>query len=474
MTDRQLADQAWAELTKTTDSYPTWVRKGKPAASHWAKAKAFLDQIDVAPPPPPVTSAVFVSPTGNDTSGDGSELKPFKTLFAAQAAMRGGGPQTCLVRGGVQPLASSKSIRNPSGTDVQHGLYLSAADSGQTYKNYPGDKPAFDASALHIGLLSDGASDITFDGLEVFGSKWVGIGVHGGEHFYEVYPMTTGAAARNTIRNCPVHDTSADISPIFGYGAAPIFCIGRMPGLTVEHNPVWNAATAGIHTNAGNSGHHCLDDLLVQLNAVHNVCTKRQDAAGIYAQDIYTDSTNLRWLSNFVRDAGHASAGGCLGFDDGLSNATVAGNVFTGLYDLACAAHGGRNIKYRGNLVDGCAASTNGPVILRYQGSSGVVTDHSGVEWTNNIVVVKNASLRYWNDFPVLIRDNLYWRYGTGQIQHGQDVAPVTADPLLRDPLYTLDPASPALQAPVSFPALKRDWGPPGYVIPSGTAPSYA
>lgn len=53
MTDRQLADAAWAELTKTTDSYPAWVRKGSPPTSHWAHAKAFLDQIGGAPPPPP-------------------------------------------------------------------------------------------------------------------------------------------------------------------------------------------------------------------------------------------------------------------------------------------------------------------------------------------------------------------------------------------------------------------------------------
>lgn len=45
MTDRQLADAAWVELTKTTDPYPVWVKKGQPASSHWAKAKALLDKI---------------------------------------------------------------------------------------------------------------------------------------------------------------------------------------------------------------------------------------------------------------------------------------------------------------------------------------------------------------------------------------------------------------------------------------------
>jgi hypothetical protein len=54
MTNRELADAAWLELTKTTDPFPKWVSKGKPASSHWAKAKGLLDQVtDPAAPPPP-------------------------------------------------------------------------------------------------------------------------------------------------------------------------------------------------------------------------------------------------------------------------------------------------------------------------------------------------------------------------------------------------------------------------------------
>lgn len=56
MTDADFRDAAVAEFEKTTDPYPTWVRKGKPASSHWAKALAFFAQIGaVAPPPPPPT-----------------------------------------------------------------------------------------------------------------------------------------------------------------------------------------------------------------------------------------------------------------------------------------------------------------------------------------------------------------------------------------------------------------------------------
>ncbi len=61
MTNRELADAAWLELTKTTDAYPRWVSKGKPASSHWAKAKTLLDQVrdpETPPPPPPASLTV--------------------------------------------------------------------------------------------------------------------------------------------------------------------------------------------------------------------------------------------------------------------------------------------------------------------------------------------------------------------------------------------------------------------------------
>lgn len=59
MTDEELWQAAWAELKLTTDSYPTWKKKGFPAASHWAKAFAFGDQIGSVVPPPPATYTYY-------------------------------------------------------------------------------------------------------------------------------------------------------------------------------------------------------------------------------------------------------------------------------------------------------------------------------------------------------------------------------------------------------------------------------
>jgi hypothetical protein len=60
MTDALLRDQACAELRLTTDSYPAWVKKGKPASSHWAKAFALLAQITGPPAPIPQITTPFL------------------------------------------------------------------------------------------------------------------------------------------------------------------------------------------------------------------------------------------------------------------------------------------------------------------------------------------------------------------------------------------------------------------------------
>lgn len=59
MTDAELAQAAWLELTKTTDSYPKWKSRGFPSGTHWSNAKGLIDQIGAPPPPPPPPSVVL-------------------------------------------------------------------------------------------------------------------------------------------------------------------------------------------------------------------------------------------------------------------------------------------------------------------------------------------------------------------------------------------------------------------------------
>lgn len=70
MSNKELWDGAWLELTKTTDSYPAWKKKGFPSSSHWAHAKSLGDQIGIELPPvpePPPALTVAQSITDGQT-----------------------------------------------------------------------------------------------------------------------------------------------------------------------------------------------------------------------------------------------------------------------------------------------------------------------------------------------------------------------------------------------------------------------
>lgn len=494
-------EDAIAEYHQTTVGYIN--KKWKPPApkgTHWSNGDLFLDAATIKleslkTQPPAVDPAVIVSAIGSDTAGDGSILKPFATLAKAQKAMRSGSPPNCLVRGGDYKLPIAEQL---SGS--LFGLRCTQQDTGQTYKPFENEKVAFDCSALTVGLAADGASNVTFEGFELFGAKWIGIGIHGAGNGLQMFPQVVPQAKGNTVRHCHVHHCSLDTSVVYGYGAAPIFGRGDIPGTTIDHNAVHDAPTTGITASASDAaGPHYIDDLIIIGNAVYTVAQGVVDAGGIYAQDVTATSTGIGIYDNFVRDVAakqlgsHGRYTGCpLYLDDGTSNVEVIGNIAAGLFDIACGVHGGKNVLWQNNLIDACAlASENGPIIMRMQPSGNPPrTDMSNVRFQHNIVIAKTLQwpLHFWHDISVASKatylGNLYHSYGsavitpspveTRSVAVAGDVNPTWADPLLSGILYELAANSPAYAAPVSFKPLKRNWGPPGYVIPAGTAPSYA
>lgn len=126
--------------------------------------------VPVTPPvDPPVVPVVisgaawYISPTGNDTTGNGTQTYPWKTLarFLAKPPLPG---DTLFVRGGTLAGTGNRS------------LYLRTAWSGTpghpvTIRNYPGETAVFDgqsAGGWIIGSRSDdlqGASWWVIDGL---------------------------------------------------------------------------------------------------------------------------------------------------------------------------------------------------------------------------------------------------------------------------------------------------------------------
>ncbi|HET8708865.1 MAG TPA: right-handed parallel beta-helix repeat-containing protein [Candidatus Saccharimonadales bacterium] len=427
-------------------------------------------------------AGIFVATNGDDATGDGSIAKPFATLGRAQTAMRAGGPQITYIRGGsYSPPAVTSS-------GVTYALYLTAADSGQTWSYYPPD--GYNSAILDGGsttattgldemITIDGGSNITIDGLQIQHFKWIGIGVHGGEHYYEAHPDNTGMAQGNTIKNNIVHDGGYDMSVDFGYGYSAISAIYNVPDTTFSHNVVYNILPNGINVTAGNKGAGGnISNLLYDGNVVLSSCLDVSDGAALYVQDTNLSSTNVRIRNNFVRDVGAVGtpARGIY-LDDGASNVVISGNIVTGRMDWPFTIHGGNNDTFRGNIVD---LGTSGDEILLYQSSS-IPSAMSGNSIESNIVVSGGGGGAYHGSSPgalPVIQNNVYYNYAGSQVSSSGDgmngdTSPVRVNPQLSGWNYDLAAGSPVFSAPVNFPPIEGNWGPPGYVIPqTGTPPS--
>src|SRR5262249_30865281 len=225
---------SWDSSGAANGSY-TLTATAYDAAGNAGNSKPLTVTVDNGSP----STGVSVARTGSDTSGDGSISRPFATLARAQATMRLGGPQITYLRGGYYAL--------PAVTEngVSYGLHLTPADSGQTWSYYPPD--GYGSAILDGGstgastginelITIDGASHVTINGLQLQHFRWIGIGLHGGGGFYELFPTATSMADGNTITNNTIHDGSYDTSPVIGYGGGAFYSEGNIPHTTVTNN----------------------------------------------------------------------------------------------------------------------------------------------------------------------------------------------------------------------------------------------
>ncbi len=150
MTDRELWEAAWAELTKTTDSYPQWKAKKFPP-THWSKAKTIGDQIGQNPIPTELPLLLPSSLDENPISDDGRWTSPATPeeitlrcrngrLWSSNPALHG-----TAGRNDAKHLDSALSVQAGSATDWPV-LFLRLQGFGgpPDYREYPFYSLTFD------------------------------------------------------------------------------------------------------------------------------------------------------------------------------------------------------------------------------------------------------------------------------------------------------------------------------------------
>jgi hypothetical protein len=456
--------------------------------------------------PTPQYNGYYVAPNGNDAwtgrlaapSGANTD-GPFRTLGRAQQAMRGSALKTVYIRAGTYfPAPDPDTVNGGCLYGQSDSISLRIADRGETWSYYPPDgynSAIIDGSAL-IAQTGQGdsttgtgtgcafgvhrASNVTIDGLQF--------------QNYRLASLWTYTGSNLTFTNNIVHDTRV---AAFGADAVSLNCA---PNSKVSNNYIYNTAYIGIGLGNGDCPGGMNGDV-IENNVIINSCTWASDPGGdedggdcgaIYGEG--TNSTGIQITNNYIRDVNVSSNGaGDFGeccaigiYMDGASNFTATGNIISGITSACFQIHGDNN-HVTGNI---CHESHVGPqrIAIYYTTDSANGIRATGNTFQNNIVIggTKGGGGGFrghtlaGTPAPLSIKNNIYFNYAGssmnsgGGTSAGDDSSPVHADPQISCWSVNIARGSPAFRAPVSFPAIKGGWGPPGFVIPrNGTAPSW-
>ena len=427
--------------------------------------------------------AFYVSPTGSDKNA-GTLAAPFLTLTKAQSAMQASASiKTTYVRAGTYALTASSGASSCDGGMGTTAIDLGAADAGETWSYYPPD--GFGSAVIDGGSTSaitgvacafsaGSAPNLTFIGLQF-------------QHL-QYSAIWASSSSGLTVSDNTIHDLTVAVYNVGGVA------IHSSSGVTVKNNFIHDVAYVGIGAWGGS-----MSNTAISGNVVLSSCTAAANPGGndmdggdcgaIYTWDTTHLSTNLTITNNYVRDVNLSSSGagdytGCCAtgiyLDDGMSNATVSGNVVTGIKSQCFVIHGGNDDTYTDNLCD--LGTSQYQRIMTYQWDS-LMLAMTGNTIENNIIVAGSmAPGTGYSDSGTptapTIENNAYYNYVGSAVDsagsNGSDANPTYENPGIScwDP--TIASGSPVFTAPVSFKKLASGWGPPGFVLPqTGTPPSW-
>src|SRR5882672_558741 len=266
----------------------------------------------------------FVSNAGND-SNPGTAASPFATISRAQTAMQGSSTKVTYIRAGTYTLTANAS----SNCGQTSAIYLTAADSAETFSYYPPDGAGtaiIDGGGVNdtaFCLFFGSSTPITIDGLQI--QNFAG---HGIVAFW----------GPTTIKNNTIHDIGYPTPPNNGGG---ISLQQNAQDSIVSHNYIYNIGNMGIQANAYTAG--ASTTLTTEYNFIDNYCRTVSDCGALYTIDRNdSHSTGLVVRYNYARNADVTGIGSeHVYMDEGASNTQIYGNVLTGFGRTCIHQNGG-------------------------------------------------------------------------------------------------------------------------------------
>lgn len=281
------------------------------------------------PPEPPAGPVVYISPTGNNSTGTGSIGNPWQALQKFYDSRPAPGT-TCYVRGGTYPRGTYTSIMDPS--------ISGTADAPITVMAYPGETPVFPGGVGNNFIHFDrGCAYHVMDGLHI-----TGYAPTGGAILWVGHTNDAGAAGATlthhiTFRHLLV--TKGSGGNIQSHG---LYNSWMSDHVTIEDSTLIGASEFGSNANAAIHAYHPPNttNLVVRRCIIDSwedgfllwdgdpVPSPRRLTASILHNTIKNCSTmaDLRWHGaiTFRDNVGQLKSGGARVYDPNDSASTTS------------------------------------------------------------------------------------------------------------------------------------------------------
>ncbi len=181
------------------------------------------------------------------------------------------------------------------------------------------------------GVVLDGTNNLVY-GCEIAHMGKGGVILNGGDR-------NTLTPGNNIIENCYIHNYQ-ELFKTYQYGAYVSGC-----GNIIRHNEVSDVPHCGIGYTGNN---HTLE-----YNYIHDVCLDTNDAGAIYTGRDFS-SGGGKVMYNLIENVGSDDTFTMgIYYDDGMSYATISGNILVNCHGVSLYLGGGRALNVENNLVIG-------------------------------------------------------------------------------------------------------------------------